>query len=120
MLPHKYPFKFVDGGGPSGVTVLLSASSPWFRGEPSLPLTLAIEILAQASHVLLGGGDAVLLAGVEGAELLRPIQVGDDLLATAELAGRFGTMLRVNARLQCQGEVAAKAILILVGTAPPA
>lgn len=114
MLPHKYPFQLVESRAGS-VAVALTSGSPWLRIEPVLPLSLAVEIMAQASHVLLGGSPGVYLAGIEAARILAPIAVGDRLSAAAELTGRFGQMIRVSAHLDRDGQVVAQATLILVG-----
>ncbi len=117
MLPHRYPFRFVDEGRGGSVSVSLTFGSPWLqRGEP-LPLGLAVEILAQASHVLLGGGESVYLAGIEGARLLAPCQVGDRLEAQAKREGAFAGMFRVSAALERDGVRVAEATLILVNSA---
>jgi 3-hydroxymyristoyl/3-hydroxydecanoyl-(acyl carrier protein) dehydratase len=115
MLPHQYPFRFVeDRASAEGVWVLLGAGSPWMRSSPALGLSLAIEILAQGAHVLLDGGDAVYLAGVEAAELRAPLDAGDRLRVEARRAGSFGSMTRVEAELRREETAVAKATLILV------
>ena len=116
MLPHRYPFRLVDTGPDGSVVVALSLGSPRLQAGAPLPLGLAIEILAQASHVLLGGGDQVFLGGVEGARLLAPCNAGDRLQARAEPAGAFGGMFRVAAALERDGQRVAEATLILVNS----
>ena len=118
VLPHRYPFRFVDEGrGGSSVSVFLTSDSPWLqRGEP-LSLGLAVEIMAQASHVLLGGGENVYLAGVESARLLASCEAGDRLEAQAKREGAFAGMFRVSAALERDGVRVAEATLILVNSA---
>jgi 3-hydroxymyristoyl/3-hydroxydecanoyl-(acyl carrier protein) dehydratase len=114
VLPHKYPFQFVESRA-GAAEIALTTGSPWFRDGGALPLSLAIEIMAQASHVLLGGAAGVFLAGVEEARILAQLGAGDRLVPSADLTGRFGQMIRVAARLHRDGQLVAQATLILVG-----
>jgi len=77
-------------------------------------LALAIEIMAQAAHVLLSGGPTVYLAGVENAELFSEIEPGDRLQAQASALAGFGGMTKVETSLVRQDLRVAQATLILV------
>jgi 3-hydroxymyristoyl/3-hydroxydecanoyl-(acyl carrier protein) dehydratase len=84
------------------------------RGAGPLSLALAVEILAQASHVLLSaGGEGVFLAGIEDASLTREIRAGDRLAARAEVEGTFGPLTKVRATLEDGDGVVAEAGLLL-------
>ena len=100
---------------------------PW-RGRvgEAYPLTLAVEAMAQAALVLLaeaegrpegGGGRSAHLAGVNGARLLAPsgapVGAGDRLTARADLAGRFGLMVKVECSLERDEQKVAEAELLL-------
>jgi len=118
VLPHRYPFRFVEEVAPGGpVTVAVSHVSPWLQRAPSLGLALAIEIMAQAAHVLLEGGPTVYLAGVENAELFSEIEPGDRLQAHASALAGFGGMTKVATSLARQDDPVAQATLILVNGA---
>ncbi len=118
MLPHQYPFRFVEESPPGGpVTVSVSHGSPWLQRFPSLGLALAIEMMAQAAHVLLSGGPTVYLAGVENAELFSEIEPGDRLQAEASVLAGFGGMTKVATSLARQETRVAQATLILVNAA---
>jgi len=118
VLPHRYPFRFVGDSPPGGtVTVSVSASSPWLQRSSTLGLALAIEIMAQASHVLLDGGPTVYLAGIENAEIFSEIEAGDRLDARAQAVAGFGGMTKVAAFLARGRVEVAKATLILVNGA---
>lgn len=116
MLPHRYPFRFVREGGVVGdrLRVEISQGSPWLAHAPALGLALTLEILAQGSHVLLGAGEAVLLAGIEGAAMLSPVVAGDRLTLWARPAGAFGPVARVEAVLRRHEAEVARATLLLV------
>ncbi len=104
---------------------------PW-RGRAlgPYPLTLAVEAMAQAALALLGnlgnagpdgGGErSAHLAGVNEARLLAPIEgpieSGDRLTAYADLAGRFGPMVKVECHLDRDEERVAEAELLLALT----
>lgn len=81
MLPHKYPFAFVDPVPPASsevgenrvVLVRLTQGAGPFRGAPAIPSILAIEMIAQASAVLMAG------SGSSPAEASTSLDVGSQM-----------------------------------------
>ena len=107
MLPHEYPFRFVDSeAGGDSLSVLVTGNGTWSRGEPG-PELLAVEILAQAAAVLLprmGGKEGNLEGALAGVSDLRLdpgcLLPGAKLVARVELEGRYGSLIRVAGRLE--------------------
>ena len=97
------------------------------RGAGAAPAMLAVEMMAQAALVLLtrdgsgegagegqGEGERVgLLAGVDGVVFHATLAAGDRLEAHADVAWRFGRLVKVRARLTRDGAVVAEGDLIL-------
>lgn len=96
LLPHRFPFQFVDRvlELEDGVRILalknVSLNEPHFRGHfpdlPVMPGVLICEALAQAGGLLIyRSKDAVppdtllALAGIERARFRRPVLPGDQL-----------------------------------------
>src|SRR5512135_671755 len=69
-LPQRYPFRLVEQVRGERVVALLTVDGHWLRDAPALPPALALEMMAQAAHLLLAedAGAAVFLAGIDGAE----------------------------------------------------
>jgi len=116
-LPQRYPFRLVEHARGERVVALLTVDGHWLRDTPALPPTLALEMMAQAAHLLLAadGGAPVFLAGIDGAELRAPLRAGDRLLATARRTGSFGPLTKVEASLERDGETVALANYLLAG-----
>ena len=91
------------------------------RGAGAAPAMLPVEMMAQAALVLLtrdgsgeGEGERVgLLAGVDGVVFHATLAAGDRLEAHADVAGRFGRLVKVRARLTRDGAVVAEGDLLL-------
>ena len=94
------------------------------RGAGVAPAMLAVEMMAQAALVLLardgggGGGEGAgdgpgMLAGVDGLVFHATLGAGDRLEAHADVAGRFGRLVKVRARLTREGAVVAEGDLLL-------
>lgn len=124
MLPHAFPFRLVDRAGDgAGQELSWTLGGALDRGVGAAPAMLAVEMMAQAALVLLsreGGGDADagtpgagLLAGVDGLVLHSVVGAGDRLEADAAVAGRFGRLVKVRARLTREGVVVAEGDLLL-------
>ena len=90
------------------VTVQISSSSPWLGSQVgTLPVFLTVEVLAQASALILGegsvSGDSVgYLAGISGFASSEPLTAGHRYVVTASLAGSFGSLLKVEALIRSQ------------------
>lgn len=128
MLPHAYPFRFLDRVGDDGVVVLVSSGATALRGGAELPPLLALEILAQAALVTLAPpapaeervtshpGAIGLLAGVEGLRLDSAVRAGDRLVASVALLARFGSLSKVRAELRRGETIVAAAELLLASS----
>lgn len=113
ILPHRYPFLFVDGveswdeaaeGGPSIVAIkLVSMSDPilqgHFPGNPIVPGVVQVEAMAQAAVVLAhltGHFDVKLhhcfFMGIESARFRAPVVPGErlEIRVQAQRLGRVG------------------------------
>lgn len=108
MIPHRFPFRFFETPESQGEGVLIRVTGGgwWSRGGP-IPSFLALEMVAQASIVVLSeelpatpAGDRVLLAGVQGASFHDPLRPGDTLRARVTLDARFGRILKVTGSLE--------------------
>lgn len=115
MLPHAFPFRLaerVDGGA---VEVCLTANAVWSRGA-EFAGPLLVEAMAQAAMLILRSGDEPrrgLLAGIDAAEFPTPVGPGDRLRATARLVGMLGGLVKLEAELERDGAVVARAGLLL-------
>lgn len=96
LLPHRYPFQFVDRvlefKDTERIVAVKNVSllDPFFQGHfpdhPIMPGVLICEALAQAGAILArlstGGvpeGKTVVLSGLEGVRFRRPVVPGDQL-----------------------------------------
>lgn len=117
MLPQRPPFRLVERRADDAVLVRLAGDAVYLRADP-LPLTLAVEILAQAALLLAGAAGAaepVYLGGIDEARLVLPFAPGDDLRARAAVSGAAGGLTRIATRLErSDGELVAEATLLLV------
>ncbi len=116
-LPQTYPFRLVERRSDERVVAQLTVDAHWLRGADRLPAALALEMMAQAAHLLLAGSGSgpIFLAGIDQAELRAPLGAGDRLLASARVVGSFGPLTKVAARLERDGETVAEASYLLAG-----
>ena len=117
-LPHRFPFRWVDGAGAGTARAMITANSTWLRGNAALPPAFLAELVAQAAAVLLvdpeAGPQQRWLAGIDRLEMHRAVHAGD-LLEIAVVAGRrFGNALRVEGVVSASGEPVADVVLLLV------
>jgi len=129
MIPHRYPFRLIDvdtpgraapgRAAPGRATFRLTADGAMARGA-AFPAVLAIEILAQASMVVLGHGGEGLgyLAGADDVEFHpalreRPFAPGDTLAATVSRTAAFGSILKVRGQLDRNSQTVVTANLML-------
>jgi 3-hydroxymyristoyl/3-hydroxydecanoyl-(acyl carrier protein) dehydratase len=129
VLPHAYPFRLVErADGPRGPVLGWTAGGAYGRGGDPMPVTLAVEMMAQAALLALpaassGSAPAAadqpprrgLLAGLDGVRFHLPVVPGDSLEARAELAGAFGRLVKARVMLLRSGsaEVVAEGELLL-------
>ncbi len=117
MLPHQFPFRLIDRVEGDSAVLAATVSAQWLRDSGAVPAVLSIEILAQAAIVLFpddGKGGRALLAGVDAAQLVRPLAAGERLQARVRLVGHFGRMMKIEGELTTDGgELLARAGLLL-------
>jgi len=85
-----------------------------------MPLSLVIEIVAQASAYLLAPeeqGEDLRLAAVERATLDRTVAAGDRLVVVITVERRYGRLLRVRGRVDADGAAVGEAVLVLAAVA---
>jgi len=128
LLPHRYPFQFVDRvlEFEDGVRIValknVSINEPYFRGhfpeQPLMPGVLICEALAQAGALLahrsrdgVPAGRVVLLAGLDRVRFRRPVVPGDQLLLEVTLVKRRGPLWRLHGTARVEGRLAAEADL---------
>lgn len=117
-LPHRYPFRWLDGceGGVARATI--AGNSTWLRGTGGLPLPFCAELLAQGAALLLDPepGASVRsrrLAAIERLVASRLAQPGDLIEVRVQMAGGFGGLTRIEGTLSCDGQPFAHGVLVL-------
>lgn len=118
MLPHAYPFRLAERVGEGAVEVCLTADSLWSRGQ-AIAAPLLIEAMAQAAMLLVASPEERsqgLLAGIDEAQFLLAVGPGDRLRARATLVGRLGGLVKIETTLERDGEIVARAGLLLATT----
>jgi 3-hydroxyacyl-[acyl-carrier-protein] dehydratase len=130
LLPHRYPFQFVDRvlEFEDGVRIVtlknVTINEPYFRGHfpdrPLMPGVLVCESLAQAGALLVHRSSngvpaerAVVLTGLDGARFRRPVVPGDQLLCEVTLRKFHRPLWKMCGVARVDGEVAAEADLLL-------
>ncbi|HEX5314441.1 MAG TPA: 3-hydroxyacyl-ACP dehydratase FabZ [Gammaproteobacteria bacterium] len=125
LLPHRYPFLFVDRvlecvPGERLVAIKnVSIDEPFFVGhfpeKPVMPGALLLEAMAQTCSVLISITHAVTpgtlyyLVRVDRAKFRRPVEPGDQLLLSAAPRRRIRNMDCFDARAEVDGKLAAEA-----------
>ena len=125
LLPHRYPFQFVDRvvefvDGERIVAIKnLSMMDPFFRGHfpenPVMPGVLICEALAQAGALLamrstngVPPGSGVVLSGLENVRFRRPVVPGDQLQLEVEIVRRRRPLWRLRGLASVDGQLAAE------------
>lgn len=128
ILPHRYPFLFVDGilAFEKEKSIIgqknVSFNEPFFMGhfpsEPVMPGVLQIEALAQISCILVAlsypeesAGKRPAFAGIEEARFRKPVRPGHVLTLKGELEKYRRGFAVVRARAEIEGELVAEAII---------
>jgi hypothetical protein len=118
-LPHRFPFRLVDGVDGRRAIVRVSAGSYWLRGAATAPLAILVEAAAQGAALLFEAGvDPTVelrLAGLEEVTLDRLPIAGETIEIEARIERRLGPATRVRAELRRDGLLAGRATLILIG-----
>ena len=124
ILPHRYPFLFIDKVVEIGETTihaqkLVSISDPilqgHFPGNPILPGVVQVEAMAQAAVILAnatGNFDpetqVCFFMGIQESKFRQPCVPGDllDIFVTAERVGRIGKFV---GEIKCADQVRSSA-----------
>ena len=107
LLPHRYPFLLVDRvlectkGESIKAIKNVTTNEPFFTGHfphrPVMPGVMIIEALAQAAGILAFVTSGVVpnadtkfyFVGIDKARFRKPVEPGDQLILTAQLARSF-------------------------------
>lgn len=131
LLPHRYPFLFVDRitelvVGVEKPTIAgiknITFNEPFFQGhfpsEPVMPGVIQIEAMAQVFCILMYlaypdycQGKRPAFMGVDECRFRKPVRPGDTLRIEATLERFRRGIGNVDARVLCEGEVVAEAKL---------
>lgn len=124
--PHRFPFELIDREVGGAGRLAASAGGWWLRGESELTLPWLVEAAAQAAARLLAGPDAtptggrrLALAGIDGAELSRPLAPGEVAELRVRLAGRHATLIKVECEVAADGAPLGR-LQLLLATPPDA
>jgi 3-hydroxyacyl-[acyl-carrier-protein] dehydratase len=130
LLPHRYPFQFVDRvlEVTDGVRIVavknVSINEPYFRGHfpdlPVMPGVLICEALAQAggllAHTSTDGvppGRVIALAGLDRVRFRLPVLPGDQLQLEVTLIKRHRPLWKMHGIVRVDAKVVAEADLLL-------
>lgn len=133
LLPHRYPFCFVDrvheidDGKRVVASKNVSMNEPFFPGhfpdQPVMPGVLICEAMAQAAAILAhrtlraeGSVKVVVLSGIDDARFRRPVLPGDQLYLELSLIRRRAPLWKFRGTASVSGHVVAEAELLLTET----
>ena len=121
ILPHRFPFLFVDAVielevGVRAVAVKnVTVNEPFFPGHfpgrPTMPGVLLVEALAQTAALMMGDEEAdqiPLFMGIDKARFRRQVVPGDQLRLETELLQRRGRVVKVAGRAMVEDAIAAE------------
>ena len=130
LLPHRYPFLLVDRileldpGASIQVVKNITVDEPCFQGHfpgiPIFPGVLILEVMAQASGLLVFKSpeycpkedNLYMLVGIDKARFKKPVAPGDQLVVDVKLLRMRQTCASFDATARIDGEVVASAGLM--------
>ena len=129
LLPHRYPFLFVDRVThcEPGVSVTaiknVTINEPFFQGHfegrPIMPGVLIIEAMAQVGGILyylssedIEAGQLFYLVAVDDARFRRPVLPGDQLQMDVTVARKRRSMWRFECSASVDGKQAVSAVIM--------
>ena len=128
ILPHRYPFLFVDAVvemerlkhvvGLKNVTINEAYFQGHFPGKPIMPGVLIIEAMAQTGGLLLlqevpdRENKLLYFVAVDGARFRRPVVPGDQLRLEITVISWRGDFCKLEGRATVDGQLAAEATLM--------
>lgn len=135
LLPHRYPFRFVDRvlEFEDGVRIVglknVSLNEPHFQGHfpdlPVMPGVLICEALGQTAALLayrstkkVTSGRALVLSGLNRVRFRRPVLPGDQLRLEVELIKLHRPLWKFKGTALVDGQLAAEGELLLSETDP--
>lgn len=126
-IPHRFPFLLIDkivsyqeGPDPKkrvgrkivaikNVTINEHYFAGHFPNKPVMPGVLQVEAMAQAGAVACVPREEdrmdVLIAKISEARFRRPVVPGDTLEIHAEIASDKGSLVQVQAKMYCEGQL---------------
>jgi len=128
ILPHRYPFLFVDAivemerlkrvVGIKNVSINESHFQGHFPGKQIMPGVLIIEAMAQTGGLLLlqevpdRENKLLYFVAVDGARFRRPVVPGDQLKLEIKVVSWRGDFCKLDGRATVDGQLAAEATLM--------
>ena len=116
-LPHRFPFRLVDGVRDGRAVARVTVGAYWRRGGPAASPALLVEAVAQGAALLAladgRDGAALALAAVEEASWLVVPTDGQTLEVTVAVEKSLGRLVRVRGEATVDGLAAGGATLVL-------
>jgi 3-hydroxyacyl-[acyl-carrier-protein] dehydratase len=127
LLPHQPPMRLVEQvvdvtPGVSARCTRIAHPDDWFfqghfPGQPVVPAIVLVELLAQTGGLAIGGGVerklALRVAAFGGFKFPRAAGPGMTLEAAARVAGRMGSLHKIEGEVTADGQVVASGSLTL-------